>query len=304
MIKIIYVESETDKAYGLVTGIFTNVANGWGSLGDADRLTAYQKCDEGTAAVDTLRVLGKFKAYTYSTGDNVVGISRPVANGSGAWTQTQEDGGEVYVPHCIIRALPQPQIITPKGLLPLFGVSAIESVHMTGSVSSDSVIVTAVTTDMEIYKTYNFSARAWQEIDATSTTALLASGISMARIAEIPASAWAELGTGGLAFVYCIKQATLDKSTAHIDRTSLTMQLIGRWDKAINGLDYRYGYITADGVSINATFLRAGSYKINYTNIDTTRSVESGQEAFGIAIKEGDVNDNGILVDSKGDTLL
>lgn len=121
MIKIIYVDSDTDKAYGLIDGVFTNVANNWTTLDAADRLTAYQQCDEGTATVDTLRVLGKFRAYAYSTGDNVVGISRPVANGAGDWTQTQQDGGGTYIPRCIIKALPKAQIIVPKSLLPLYG---------------------------------------------------------------------------------------------------------------------------------------------------------------------------------------
>lgn len=304
MIKVIYVESDSDKAYGLVSGVFMSVATSWSTLSDADKLTAYQKCDEGTATVDTLRVLGKFKAYVYSTGNNVVGISRPTANGTGDWTQTQTDGGETYAPHCIITALPQAQIVTPKALMPLYGASAIQSVAMTGTVTDDSTIAVAVTTDLSAYKTYNFDAKAWQDIDATSSTALLASGIPIAKVADIPASAWAEFGTEGLAFVYCIKQSTLDNSTAHIDRTSLTMSLIGRWDKAINGADYRYGYLAGNGVSINATFLKPGSYKINYTNADSTRTVESGQEAFGFALEEGNTDDNGILVDSKGDTLL
>lgn len=304
MIKVIYVDSDTNKAYGLVEGVFTNVANNWSTLDDADRLTAYQQCDEGTAAVDTLRVLGKFKAYAYSTGDNVVGISRPIANGAGAWTQTQQDGGEVYVPHCIIKALPTAQIITPKSLLPLYGANSIESVAMIGVVTDDSSIMAAVTTDLQAYKTYNFDAGAWEDIDATSTVAMLASGIPIARISSIPAAAWAEIGVDGLAFVYCIKQTTLDNSIAHLDRTSLVIKLIGRWDKAINGTDYRYGYIIRDGVSINVTFLRSGSYKINYTNADPTRNVESGQEAFGFALDESNGADNGILVDSKGDTLL
>lgn len=304
MIKVIYVESDTDKAYGLISGILSAVATGWSSLDEGDKLTAYQKCDEGSVPAGLLKALGSFKAYVYSTGDNVVGISRPTANGSGVWTQTQKDGGDTYIPHCRIKALPTAQIVMPNKLLPLYGASAIMSVSVAGVVSTDSNITIAVTTDLKKYRTYNFDAAEWQDIDATSPLAMVSSGIPMAEISKIPSAGWKKLGTSGLAFAYCIKQKTIDNSLAFVENTSLVLSLIGRWDKAINGIDYRYGYISGDGLYINATFLRPGSYKINYTNADTARNVESRQEIFGMAIDESNVNDNGILVDSKGDTLL
>ncbi len=302
MMKCIYVDTATDIAYGSVEGVFKMVQTAWSKADAPARVAAFQQIEAGCTSVETLAVLGKFKVYVYTTGDNVVGISRPVANGTGAWTQTESDGTGMYTPHCIIKAIPKAQVLTPKKLMPLHGVNAIKSVNIIGQVTENSKICVAVTADLKTYKTYDFASKSWQDIDIENTAAFLESGIQIGSAGNIPEAAWAEFGAEQLGFAYIIYQKNR-LETAKISRTTLTLELIGRWDKAVNGLDYRYGYITGDGISINVTFLRNGSYEMNYTDEDTSREVSSSQEIFGIGCIEKSTEDF-VMVDAKGDNLL
>lgn len=303
--KVIYVKSDTGVAYAKSNGTFGAVSAAWTTLTDAEKSVVLTSVEEGTATPAELLALEKFKVYAYTEGDCIAGIARPVDNGTEDWAVTEDDGGEeIYQPTCEIYALPEPQIVLPSGLLPFDGVSFLDKVEVESLCDSANKITVAVTSDLENYKTYDFTAAAWQDIDVASTEDMLENGIAAENLGNVPAAAWAELGTDGIGFAYCLQQTDYDLP-CEVMKLSLTVSLIGRWDKAINGTDYRYGYIDHGGTSINVTFLKSGSYKINYTNADSTRETSSFQEPFGLSFaQEYSADQEFVYVDSRGDDLL
>lgn len=298
-VQILY-EAATGAVYGTVGGVFKAVADNWTALDDTGKVSLYQQTDEGNADLSSLITLGKFKAHVFIAGENIVGIARPTANGTGSWMQTVQDGAGIYTPKCIVTAAPQPQIVIPKAVLPLNGASSIMSVSLTANIDSMNSVTVAVTSDLKTYKTYNFGASAWETIDITSSAAMLKSGIPAAGLASIPTAAWAELGLNGFGVAYCLKQ-TVYGTACDINKLTLTATLSGRWDHAVYNSDYRYGYTS--NTTMQVTFLEAGSFKINYTNADSSREITTAQEPMGIAAKEGST-DVFTYVDEQGDNLL
>ena len=295
MIKFLYV-TEADVPYGTVDGTFKKVADAYSTLTDTEKGTLFASLDDGVATVSSLAILGRFKAYAWTQGENAIGIARPSVDGTGDWVQTEKDGQGTYVPHCYIEAVPTAQVVLPKALLPLDGASAIVSADVVTVLVGDGAVHLAVTTDMTNYKTYDFDNSAWADVDVTNAETFHKSGIDASKLSAIPATAWAELGLNGLAFAYCLdEQATGD--VAAVSKITLTLTMTGRWDEALNGTDYHAGYTSP--TNLNVTFLQNGSYKLNYTDGGDGKPT-SAQLPFGLANID---TDTWAYVDTKGDHL-
>ena len=295
MMKYIYV-TESDVPYGTVNGTFKKLADAFSTMTDTDKGTLFASLDDGVATVASLAILGRFQAYAWWQGENAIGIARPSVNGTGDWIQTEQDGQGVYTPHCYIEAVPVAQVVLPKGLLPLDGVSAIVSADVVTVTNGDGAVHLAVTTDLTTYKTYDFENSAWKDVDVTNAETFHKEGIESSKLSAIPSTAWDELGLDGLAFAYVLdEQATGD--LAAVSKIALTLTMNGRWDEALNGTDYHAGYTSP--TNLNVIFLQNGSYKINYTD-GGEGDATSTQIPFGLANLDVDT---WAYVDTKGDNI-
>lgn len=297
--QILYEAAATGTVYGTVGGIFKSVADSWAALNDTEKIALYQQIDEGNAELSSPITLGKFIVHAYISGENIAGIARPIASGNGEWKNTAQDGAGIYTPLCKITAVPLPQTIKPKNILPLPTASTVTAVTIAANIDSTNRACVAVTADGQKYQTYNFSAAAWEDIDVNNTAAMLKSGIPIATLGSIPPAAWAALKKG-LGLAYCLSQTAAD-TACRISALKLTAAISGRWDRAVYNKDYRYGY--TGNSTLQLTFLEAGSFKINYTDADSSREITSAQEPIGLSIKENST-DECIYTDEQGDKLL
>lgn len=155
-----------------------------------------------------------------------------------------------------IKAVPQDQTVTPKKLISVKGVKSIDNVTITSSVTANSNLRIAVSTDLNKYYAFHGS---WQEV-----TNLATDGNTPAELASIASADWNTFikDKDGIAFEYflSIKNTSDECST---DKISMQIDMKGSWNGAIRGTDYKYGYSANDQLKVD--LLKDGSYKINYT---------------------------------------
>lgn len=121
-----------------------------------------------------------------------------------------------------------------------------------------------VTTDLGEYKTFNFGAENWEDINIEDLDAIKNSGIRYDEISNITREKWDELTElqSGIGFAFLLDQ-NLVSSPCAIDSLSMQVDMKGSWDKAVHGTDYKYGYPKNN--LLRVTLLTDGDYKINYS---------------------------------------
>ena len=299
MIHVVYI-TEDNAVWGMDAGTFKKLNADWTAMSDTDKAVLLAGVDDGPASVDNLSIIKRFRVVSYWTGENAVGLALDGTGSAAKWTQLETDGEGLYQPECVVRAVPKPQVVVPRGLLPLTGATAIEGASIDAVTTGKAAALTAVTNDLKTYKVYDSESATWKDIDITDADAFAAGGMAASSVKDIPKSAWNEMGTGGIAFAYL-----LDKTDAmeecSVTSLSITLTMLGRWDKAFNGTDYYGGYTSASTLSV--TFLKDGSYKINYTDPDKDNTAESFSEPIGLSLTGTGSEATWTYVDTKGDNL-
>lgn len=230
----IYVKNNT--AYG-ITGegtdtAVTQLSSNWSSLTDAEKLALFQNIT-GEFTTSDIVDFGSCTVYSYSVNSEV-----PVYK-------------LVYIPLA--------QLVLPKGLISLAGFE-LSNVNILNSVTGNSQLKIAITTDLETYYTYNSTSGEFESLSGEiSANLLLQEGISVSSLSSIPAEAWAN--TSAIGFAYVLSQ-TEDSENCYTDELVLTVTSNGSWKKAVHGTDYDYEYSGNSTATISV--LTSGDYKVNY----------------------------------------
>ena len=218
-------------------GTFQLLTSDWDSLSDTDKLQIFTNIT-GEATVSDLISLGRFKVVCYS----------PISD----------------MPNNLkITAVPKDQIVLPNKLISLKSMSEIFSIEIIEdkTVSTDSDIKYAFTTDLTIYKAYNPVTLQWDIINVDN---LLSEGMSASTISGLSQDNIADfLGDSKEIGIGFVMYSTSISNTISIDNLSITANMTGSSDKAMLGTDYTYGYPANDELSV--TLLTNGDFKINYS---------------------------------------
>lgn len=255
--------------------VFTKLADNWETLTESEKLALFESTDYEVPTIEDLKALGKFKVLTLSDLPD---------------QQTLQ-----------VRAVPNPQLVLPKGLIPLDSFAGIKQVRATATVSSSAACRILVTTDLSSYYTYDAAAVEWDEVNIADVSAITA-GIEAADLANIPAVAWDVMisGAKGIGFAYLLDlQKTAD--VCEVDELQMTVDMKGSWDMALPGTDYTYGYPL--NTVLRVTLKTDGDYKINYEGTSGNFG-DVGDVTLAYVVKPNFVKANGALVNRRDYPLL
>lgn len=223
---------------------FQLLSSDWASLTDTQKITLFNQVTED-ASVSDLVTLGNFKVVSYSEDSTPLSLA--------------------------VVAVPKDEIVLPVSLINLKSVESVTSISITEegyspNSTSTAGIKYAFTTDLTTYKVYNPVTLVWDTID---TDNMVAEGMTVATINSLTKDNISDfLGDNkaiGIAFV--MYSDSVDDLIS-IDNLAITANMLGSWDKAVHGTDYKYGYPANDLLSVN--LLTDGDYKINYANPEDT----------------------------------
>lgn len=255
--------------------VFTKLADNWDTLKESEKLALFESTDYEVPTIEDLKALGKFKVLTLSDLPD---------------QQTLQ-----------VRAVPKPQLVLPKGLIPLDSFAGIKQVKATAAVSSSAACRILVTTDLSSYYTYDAAAVEWNEVNIADVSAITA-GIEAADLANIPAVAWDVMisGAKGIGFAYLLDlQKTAD--VCEVDELQMTVDMKGSWDMALPGTDYTYGYPL--NTVLRVTLKTDGDYKINYEGTSGNFG-DVGDVTLAYILKPDYIKANGALVSREEYPLL
>lgn len=255
--------------------VFTKLADNWETLTESEKLALFESTDYEVPTIEDLKALGKFKVLTLSDLPD---------------QQTLQ-----------VRAVPNPQLVLPKGLIPLDSFAGIKQVRAIATVSSSAACRILVTTDLSSYYTYDAAAVEWDEVNIADVSAITA-GIEAADLANIPAVAWDVMisGAKGIGFAYLLDlQKTAD--VCEVDELQMTVDMKGSWDMALPGTDYTYGYPL--NTVLRVTLKTDGDYKINYEGTSGNFG-DVGDVTLAYVVKPNFVKANGALVNRRDYPLL
>ena len=230
----IYVKD--NYVYGMSNRVFSQLSSDYSSMSDAEKIALFSTLTED-ASISDLSTLNRFKVVSYHEG------SSPVS--------------------CVLSAIPKDQLVLPNSLISLKSMPEILSIKITEdkTVSTDSDIKYAFTTDLTIYKAYNPVTLQWDIINVDN---LLSEGMSASTIFGLSKDNIADfLGDSKEIGIGFVMYSTSTSNTISIDNLSITANMAGSWDKAMFGTDYKYGYPANDELSV--TLLTNGDFKINYS---------------------------------------
>lgn len=255
--------------------VFTKLADNWDALTESEKLALFESTDYEVPTVADLATLGKFKVLTLSDLPE---------------QQTMQ-----------VKAVPKPQLVLPKGLIPLDSFAGIKQVKATATVSAGAVCGIMVTTDLATYYAYDAAAAAdWIETSVSDVSAM--TSIDAADLANIPAEAWDALTSDaeGIGFAYLLNtEHTTD--ICEVDTLEMTVDMKGSWDMALPGTDYTYGYPL--NTVLRVTLKTDGDYKINYEGASAYYG-DVGDVTLAYAVKPDFVKANGALVNREDYPLL
>ena len=209
----------------------TTVAIDWTALSDTEKTALFTA--HGSTATSFTGLTGKLKVLAYST------------MATAAHTTT-------------VTAVPKPQLVKPSGLIPLNHYDSLNAVTVTNTVSTNSSLKIAVTTDGTTYKAW--SGTKWVAVDATDATTFAVNAMDVSVLSTITTAQWALLSATSIGFAY-LMTVTASTDTCATDTLSITVNMKGTWDKAVHGTDYTYGYVNDE---LSVTLVSNGSYKVNY----------------------------------------
>lgn len=217
---------------------FTKLTDNWSALTETEKTAMFEATNHEVPTLENLKTLDKFKVLTlFDLPDQQM---------------------------LRVRAVPKPQLVLPKGLIPLDSFAGIKQVKATATVSTSAACRILVTTDLSSYYTYDAAAEQWTEVDIDITDApTITAGIEAVDLANIPAVAWNAMisGAKGIGFAYLLDlQQTAD--VCEVDELHMTVDMKGSWDMALPGTDYTYGYPL--NTVLRVTLKTDGDYKINY----------------------------------------
>ena len=214
------------------------LADNWSSLTEQQKHEMFKNTKYLKPSVEEMKELGKFKIVS-------------------------EDKLNVKV-----SGIPNTQIVLPKKLISTSSFEYINKVTFTGLEEGEGLVKIAVTTDLKKYYIYDVESSSWIEINLEENTdTLLDKCMSMDDVKKLTNEEWNaiisnELGSG-IAFAFILDLMT-EVDEAKVDNLTFNVDMKGSWCNTSPGIDYTYSYTNQDTLKVN--LLKAGTYKINYTN--------------------------------------
>lgn len=214
----------------------TVVSSNWNGLTNSQKETAFSSASDTALTNAVAQTIGKFQVMCFSADNSL--------------------------PACSFVAVPQDQLIVPDGLIDLSSYEILQSVAMTDSASGNAFIRMAVTTDLETYKIYNTATSTWDTVAATAA-GIGSDGMTSTSITNIPSEAWTALigEDEAIGFAYVLSM-TDSMEICYVDTLNLTVDLKGKWRKAVHGTDYDYAYTS--NTNLKVQLFANGNYKINH----------------------------------------
>ena len=216
---------------------FQKIADSWDSMSDVQKHEAFEGTKYLKPTAAELSTLNEFKILS----ENKISVS--------------------------ITGVPKNQIVLPTTLISLKPYQGIEKATVVNVItkadsSTNPTIKLAITKDDSKYYTFDFSSVSWQEITPIADD-VIRDGIDIDSLSMIARSDWDSftVDTEKFGIAYAISVDDVD-DVAEIDELQLDVEMRGSWNKAINGIDYDYGYPFYDLLRVK--LLKDGSYKINY----------------------------------------
>lgn len=254
---------------------FTKLTDNWSALTETEKTAMFEATNHEVPTLENLKTLDKFKVLTLSDLSD---------------KQTLQ-----------VRAVPKPQLVLPKGLIPLDSFAGIKQMRATATMSTSAACWILVTTDLSSYYTYDAVTAQWNKVDITDVSAIT-KGIEAADLANIPAVAWDTLVSGakGIGFAYLLNiEQTAD--ICEVDTLEMIVDMKGSWDMALPGTDYTYGYPL--NTVLRVRLKTDGDYKINYEGTSGNFG-DVGDVALAYVVKADFVKANGALVNREDYPLL
>jgi hypothetical protein len=214
----------------------TLVASNWSGLTNSQKETAFGSSSDTALTNSVAQTIGEFQVMCLASDNS---------------QQT-----------CSFTAIPQDQLIVPQGLIDLSSYEIMQGAAITDSTSGNAKVLMAVTPDGTNYYVYNTATEEWDSITATAA-AIVAGGMTKMSIANIPADAWTALTGDGEAvgFAYVLSMSA-SSETCYVDQIDLTVDMKGKWRKAVHGTDYDYAYTS--NTNLKVQLFANGNYKINH----------------------------------------
>lgn len=224
-----------NSVYSAAAGKWREETNRWAELSGEEKAALFENASAEEPAPEMYEALGTASMLLYSYRNEPM--------------------------KALLTAVPQDQMVLPKGRIDLIGYEGINRAKVKSVLKNGSCKM-LVTTDLSTYQTYDFVESAWKTVDVGDLDAVKSVGIETAKLEQIGRAAWDTLKAEGIGFAYLLS-VEHSSDTCAVDELVLQIDMRGRWEKAMHGTDFSYGYLKNDCLEVELK--TAGNYKINYS---------------------------------------